>query len=125
MGRIQVEFNLKVLQYLKDFAQSITGFLTDDIKPDGEQIDAFIDTEAAKPETKHLVVREFGGGNLAKAGLNADLIAFFIEAAEIGWDAIVNQSEAMALGVLTEELENVTIITLPSGRVGTFTRVAA
>lgn len=125
IDRIKEEYNKKMLQYVKDFAQNISGFLTDEIKPDGDQIDEYIDSETAKPETKHLVIREFGGGNLAKAGLNADLIAFFIEAAEIGWDAITNQSTALSLGILTEELEYVTIITLPSGRVGTFTKVAA
>lgn len=125
VDRIKAEYNKKMLQYVKDFAQNISGFLTDEIKPDGQQIDEYIDSETAKPETKHLVIREFGGGNLSAAGLNADLIAFFIEAAEIGWDAITNQSTAMALGVLTEELEEVTIITLPSGRKGTFTKIAA
>lgn len=125
VDRIKAEYNKKMLQYLKDFAQNIGGFLTDEIKPDGAQIDNYIDTEAGKTETKHLVIREFGGGNLTKAGLNADLIAFFIEAAEIGWDAIVNQSTALALGILTEELEDVTIITLPSGRKGTFSRLEA
>lgn len=125
VDRIKVEYNKKMLQYVKDFAQNISGFLTDEIKPDGEQIDNYIDAETAKPETKNLVIREFGGGNLTAAGLNADLVAFFIEAAEIGWDAITNKTTAMALGILTEEKEDVTIITLPSGRMGTFTRMAA
>lgn len=124
VDRIKAEYNKKMLQYLKDFAQNITSFLTDEIKPDGQQIDSYIDAETAKPETKYLVIREFGGGNLTKAGLNADLIAFFIEAAEIGWDAIVNQSTALALGILTEEFDDVTIITLPSGRKGTFSKAA-
>lgn len=125
VDRIKIEYNKKMLQYVKDFAQNISGLLTDEIKPDGQQIDEYIDTETAKPETKHLVIREFGGGNLTAAGLNADLVAFFIEAAEIGWDAITNKTSAMALGIFTEEKEEVTIITLPSGRKGTFTRMAA
>lgn len=125
VDRIKAEYNKKMLQYVKDFAQNISAFLTDEIKPDGQQIDEYIDSETAKPETKHLVIREFGGGNLTAAGLNADLVAFFIEAAEIGWDAITNKTSAMALGIFTEEQEDVTIITLPSGRVGTFTRMAA
>lgn len=125
VDRIKVEYNKKMLQYVKDLAQNISGFLTDEIKPDGQQIDEYIDAETAKPETKHLVIREFGGGNLTAAGLNADLVAFFIEAAEIGWDAITNKTSAMSLGIFTEEKEDVTIITLPSGRVGTFTRMAA
>lgn len=125
VDRIKAEYNRKMVQYLKDFAQQVGLILTDDITPNNEQIDEFVDTEVAKESTKKLVITEFAGGNLTAAGLNADLVAFFIEAAEIGWDAITNKTSALALGIFTEEKEDVTIITLPSGRVGTFTRMAA
>ncbi len=122
---IKVDYNRKMVQYLKDFGKQIGLFLTDEIKPNGDQISEFSKSEGSKESTKNLVIKEFAGGNLTAAGLNADLVAFFVEAAEIGWDAILNKSTAMAMGVFTQEMDDVTIITLPSGRVGSFTRMAA
>lgn len=122
---IKIDYNRKMLQYLKDFASQVGLLLTDEIRPNGDQIGEYAKAEGAKESTKKLVIEEFAGGNLTAAGLNADLVAFFVEAAEIGWDAILNKSTAMAMGVFTQELDEVTIITLPSGRMGTFTRMAA
>lgn len=123
VDRIKQEYNRKTVQYLKDSVQQITSILTDEIKPDNEQIDSFIDAEVAKPETKHLFINEFAGGNLAKAGLDDDLIAFITEAAGIGWDAIVGNTTAQ--GVTVEIVGGAKVITLPSGRTAAFTQIAA
>lgn len=123
VDRIKAEYNKKMVQYLKDSLQHVGGLLTDEIRPDGDQIDSFIDAEVAKPETKHLVINEFAGGNLAKAGLDDDLIAFITEAAEIGWDAIVGKT--LAQGVTVEFVDGAKVITLPSGRIAAFTKLAA
>jgi hypothetical protein len=121
--KITAEYNRKMVQYLKDSSEKIALLLTDDIKPDNQQIDNFIDTEVAKPETKNLVITEFAGGNLLKAGLDEDLVAFLIEAANIGWDAITGKTQAQ--GVSVEVIAKGKIITLPSGRRATFYNQAA
>lgn len=123
VDRIKAEYNRKMVQYIKDSFEQVALILTDEITPNDDQIDTFVDSEVSKESTKKLVINEFGGGNLAKAGLDDDLIAFITEAASIGWDAIVGKT--LAQGVLVKIVGDTKVITLPSGRTAVFTQMAA
>lgn len=125
VDKIKLDYNKKMVQYIKDLLERIGLVLTDEIKPDNDQIDSIIDKEVGKESTKNLVIYEFAGGNLSQAGLDDDLIAFFQEAASIGWDAITGKTNVQAHGVSTQEFDGHKVITLPSGRTATFFKVAA
>lgn len=110
---IQKIYNRNMVQYLKDFAKNISLILTDKIKPNNSQINAYVKEELAKEETQILCVDEFIGGNL-DGKVPDDLKDFVVEALNIGWDAFVGRPNSAQ--VLTTEVDGVKIYTMPSGR---------
>lgn len=120
---IKKAYNRAMVQYLSNTAEQSALFLTDEIKPDGQQISGYLKSEFQKPETKTLVIDEFGKGNLIDAGLDESLVQFLLDAVGIGWDALAG-NRAAALALITVKYENdAKIITLPmrDGSIGTLT----
>lgn len=97
IDRINKEYNREMVQYLAGSAEKIGLLLTDEIKPDGEQIEAFLNGERAKPEVEALVIDEFIGGNLSAAKADPTLSLFIIGALKSLWRSFVVPDEANAL----------------------------
>jgi hypothetical protein len=95
--KIKQDYNRAFVQFIADDLQIITGFLTDEIEPNQEQIAAFGKELLQDPKTKELFVDQFIGGNLAAAKLNADLVDFVKQALGVAYDAVVNGIAPKAL----------------------------
>ena len=99
IDKISQDYNRAFVQFIADDLQIITGFLSDEIEPNQEQIANFGKELLQDPKTKELFIEQFIGGNLAAAKLNADLVKFVTVALGVAYDAVVN-------GVVTKSLES-------------------
>lgn len=95
--RIGQAYNRAMVQYLADSTKQIGLLLTDEIKPDNEQISAFTKGELEKPELEKLVIDDFIGGNLNAAKADTTLSLFILGALKSLWRSFVNPSEGEAL----------------------------
>jgi hypothetical protein len=110
---IEKTYNRAMVQYLKSFAENTALILTDEIKPNKDQINAYVKAELAKEETQTLFVEEFIGGNL-EGKVPAELKDFVVEALNIGWDAFVGRPASDQVRVT--EIDGHLVYVMPSGR---------
>ena len=97
IDRINQVYNREMVQYLAGSTEKIGLLLTDEIKPDGEQISEFVKGEQAKPELEILVIDKFIGGNLNAVKADPTLSLFIMGALKSLWRSFVNPSEGEAL----------------------------
>lgn len=97
IDRIKQSYNREVVQYLAGSTEKIGLLLTDEIKPDGEQISEFVKGEQAKPELEVLVIDKFVGGNLNAINADTTLSLFILGALKSLWRSFVNPSAGDAL----------------------------
>jgi hypothetical protein len=116
IDKIGQDYNKAFVQFIADDLQIITGFLTDEIEPNQEQIANFGKEILQDPKTKELFVDQFIGGNLAAAKLNADLVQFVTAALGVAYDAVVNgvapkslEGEQVSANTTTYELDGLRI----------------
>jgi len=95
--RIGEAYNRAMVQYLADAGKQIGLYLTDEIKPDNEQISEFTQSEFAKPELETLVIDDFIGGNLAARNADPTLSLFIIGALKSLWRSFVSGEDARNL----------------------------
>ena len=80
--------------------------LTDEIKPDGDQINGFLKGEQAKPELEILVIDKFIGGNLNAVKADPTLSLFILGALKSLWRSFVTPSEGNALRAFSASAVN-------------------
>lgn len=97
IDRINQAYNREMVQYLAISTEKIGLLLTDEIKPDGQQISEFVKGEQAKPELEVLVIDKFIGGNLNAVKADPTLSLFILGALKSLWRSFVNPSEGEAL----------------------------
>ena len=97
IARINESYNRRMIQYLADSSKQIGLFLTDEIKPDHDQIDGFVDGEIAKKEVELLIIDEFVGGNLAARKADPTLSLFIQGALKSLWKTFVTKEDAVDL----------------------------
>jgi hypothetical protein len=94
IDRINQDYNREMVQYLADSTEKIGLLLTDEIKPDNEQIEQFVTTERADPKLEILVIDKFIGGNLNAAKADPTLSLFILGALKSLWRSFVKPDEA-------------------------------
>jgi hypothetical protein len=85
------------VQYLAGSLENVGLLLTDEIKPDGEQIGSYLKGEIEKPELEALVIDRFIGGNLNAVKADPTLSLFILGALKSLWRSFVNPSEGESL----------------------------
>lgn len=106
IDRINQAYNREMVQYLASSTEKIGLLLTDEIKPDGQQIEGFLKGEQAKPELEVLVIDRFIGGNLNAAKADETLSVFILGALKSLWRSFVNPSEGNALRAVSASAIN-------------------
>jgi len=97
IDRINQAYNREMVQYLAASTEKLGLLLTDEIRPDDEQIKGFIKGEQVKPELEVLVIDKFIGGNLNAVKADPTLSLFILGALKSLWRSFVNPSEGDAL----------------------------
>jgi len=97
IDRINQAYNREMVQYLAGSLENVGLLLTDEIKPDGEQIGSYLKGELEKPELEALVIDRFIGGNLEAVKADPTLSLFILGALKSLWRSFVNPSEGEAL----------------------------
>lgn len=97
IDKINQSYNREMVQYLAGSVEKIGLLLTDEIRPDGEQINGFLKGEQAKPELEALVIDRFIAGNLEAVKADPTLSLFILGALKSLWRSFVNPSEGEAL----------------------------